>query len=235
MPDLILKPAAQSGNKIIIQDQAGGAVLTTADSGATIASNVTGIPAAGVTGVLPAAVTGGSGLTALVTVTSGNLSNSAIVYPAGHIIQVKGTDNYHTQNFDTDEDVVIEVSLTNVLASSYVAIWTSCTIHFAGSSAEGFETYVYRKATTMGSAGTAVSGATKVSAVGGNAHSATFSYIEVIGSSYTHYAQTPYFCIDESPATGTNYYALVGSGYATQTPDLTHDGNSTILVMEIAQ
>ena len=60
MPDLIIKPAAQSGNKVIIQDQAGAAVITTADSGATMSSNVTGIPAAGVTGVLPAAVSGGS-------------------------------------------------------------------------------------------------------------------------------------------------------------------------------
>jgi hypothetical protein len=53
-----------------------------------MASNVTGIPAAGVTGVLPVGVTGGSGLTALGTVATGNLSNSAIVYPAGHVIQV---------------------------------------------------------------------------------------------------------------------------------------------------
>ena len=36
MPDLIIKPTATSGNKLILQDQAGGAVLTTADSGATI-------------------------------------------------------------------------------------------------------------------------------------------------------------------------------------------------------
>ena len=40
MPDLIIKPKNQSGNKLILQDQAGGAVLTTADSGAT-AANVT--------------------------------------------------------------------------------------------------------------------------------------------------------------------------------------------------
>ena len=40
MPDLIIKPKATSGSKIIIKDQAGGAVLTTADSGAT-AANVT--------------------------------------------------------------------------------------------------------------------------------------------------------------------------------------------------
>ena len=38
MPDLTIKPNAGSGNKVIIQDQAGGAVVTTADSGATIAS-----------------------------------------------------------------------------------------------------------------------------------------------------------------------------------------------------
>jgi hypothetical protein len=89
MPDLIIKPAAQSGNKVIIQDQAGGAVITTADSGATIADGIAlGTPASGVvtnlSGVLPAGVTGGSGLTALGTVATGNLSNSAIVYPAGH-------------------------------------------------------------------------------------------------------------------------------------------------------
>ena len=41
-------------------------------------------------GVLPVGVTGGSGLTALGTVTSANLSNTAIVYPDGHILQVQG-------------------------------------------------------------------------------------------------------------------------------------------------
>ena len=38
MPDLIIKPTNTSGNKLILQDQAGGAVLTTADSGATLAN-----------------------------------------------------------------------------------------------------------------------------------------------------------------------------------------------------
>ena len=41
MPDLIIKPKNQSGNKLILQDQAGGAVLTTADSGATFVGYVT--------------------------------------------------------------------------------------------------------------------------------------------------------------------------------------------------
>ena len=38
MPNLIIKPQNTSGNSLILQDQAGGAVLTTADSGATIAN-----------------------------------------------------------------------------------------------------------------------------------------------------------------------------------------------------
>ena len=36
MANLIIKPQNTSGDKVIIQDQAGGAVLTTADSGAEI-------------------------------------------------------------------------------------------------------------------------------------------------------------------------------------------------------
>ena len=53
----------------------------------------TGITAAHITsGVLPVGVTGGSGLTALGTVTAGNLSNTAIVYPVGHIITFTSVD-----------------------------------------------------------------------------------------------------------------------------------------------
>jgi hypothetical protein len=74
MGNLIIKGKGGAGNKLILQDQAGAAVLTTADSGATIASGVTG--GAGL-----------SGMTSLGTVTAGNLSNSAIVYPAGHVIK----------------------------------------------------------------------------------------------------------------------------------------------------
>ena len=52
MANMIIRPAAGTGNKVIVQDQAGGAVLSTADSGATFNA-----------GVLSAGVTGGSGLT----------------------------------------------------------------------------------------------------------------------------------------------------------------------------
>jgi hypothetical protein len=38
MANLVIRPASGTGNKVVVQDQAGGAVLTTADSGATIAN-----------------------------------------------------------------------------------------------------------------------------------------------------------------------------------------------------
>lgn len=47
MPNLIIKPQNTSGNKVILQDQAGGAVVTTLDAGAifqskdTISDNIT--------------------------------------------------------------------------------------------------------------------------------------------------------------------------------------------------
>ena len=44
MADLIIKPNSATGDKLIIQDRAGGAVLTTADSGATITSTTLNSP-----------------------------------------------------------------------------------------------------------------------------------------------------------------------------------------------
>ena len=44
MANLIIKPQNTSGDKVIIQDQAGGAVLTTADSGATITNSTLNSP-----------------------------------------------------------------------------------------------------------------------------------------------------------------------------------------------
>ena len=49
MANMIMRPATGSGNKIIIQDQAGAAVLTTADSGATINDGVI-LPAGTISG-----------------------------------------------------------------------------------------------------------------------------------------------------------------------------------------
>ena len=53
---MIIRPATGTGNKVIVQDQAGAAVMTTADAGAAIESNVTNN--AGVaTGTIASAVT----------------------------------------------------------------------------------------------------------------------------------------------------------------------------------
>ena len=62
-------------------------------------------------GVLGAGVTGGSGLTALGTVTEGNLSNTSLVYPAGHqinhwqIVRVMGSSQY-TDHVDSTETII---------------------------------------------------------------------------------------------------------------------------------
>jgi len=59
MGNLIIKGKGGAGNKLILQDQAGAAVLTTADSGATFSGGNIGTVTAG---TLASGVTGGSGL-----------------------------------------------------------------------------------------------------------------------------------------------------------------------------
>ena len=56
MANMIIRPAAGTGNKVIVQDQAGAAVMTTADAGAAIESNVTN-NAGDATGTIASAVT----------------------------------------------------------------------------------------------------------------------------------------------------------------------------------
>ena len=70
MANMIIKPAA-AGN-LLIQDRAGGAVLTTADSGATLGNSTQ------------------DNITRLGTVTTGTMNNtigSSATFPSGHILQ----------------------------------------------------------------------------------------------------------------------------------------------------
>ena len=101
---------------------------------------------------------------ALGTVTSGNLSNSAIVYPAGHVIQVVSNNSWVAQTFlDTIEDI-ITVTIDNVLASSYCMIYANMTLHFnepSGGTA-GFNMYLTRGNTNL---------VTESSSAGGNVSS----------------------------------------------------------------
>ena len=161
-------------------------------------------------------------------------STGADTYPAGHVIQIVGTNGYANQSFDADHDVIIEIGISGVLASSKCAIFISATVNINHNSGEGFEGNIYRKATTMGAAGTEVSGATKINSTAGsgNDDAAIFTYFERGSDAFNMYAQASFYCLDESPPTGTMYYAMSGSGYATQSPSIAHDGNKTIIVME---
>ena len=81
----------------------------------------TGITAAHLeAGVLPSDVTGGSGLTALGTVTAGNISNADIVYPVGHIVKI-----YH--KVFKDRQAISRVSgndTNNISDSEFILIGT---------------------------------------------------------------------------------------------------------------
>ena len=98
MPDLTIKPVAGGSNKLILQDQSGAAVLTTASSGATIA-NVT--------------------LSGSPTVAS--MSN--FTFPANHVIQTKTAQaasgtivlNSGTEVYRTSADLTISVTGGNKL------------------------------------------------------------------------------------------------------------------------
>ena len=81
-------------------------------------------------GVIGASVTGGaglSGMTALGTVTAGNLSNTAIVYPDGHIIGVHHS-GLNDGNVDTAGDVVNtkSVNFSRVLSDSNFIVTVMC-------------------------------------------------------------------------------------------------------------
>ena len=122
MADLIIKPNSATGDKLILQDRAGGAVITTADSGATMASNVTGIPAAGVTGVLPVGVTGGSGLTALGTIAAASRPGVR-----QFIQNTTETETDGTFGAGTEVEIVdMKVAITPTASDSRLLVTFSC-------------------------------------------------------------------------------------------------------------
>ena len=104
----------------------------------TLTTPALGTPASGVvtnlSGVLPSGVTGGSGLTALGTVTVGNISHADIVYPAGHIIQVVATHKtninswYTSSGADRFREVPdLNVAITPASASNKVLVMVQLT------------------------------------------------------------------------------------------------------------
>ena len=132
---MIIKPAV--GGNLLIQDRAGGAVLSTGASGATIANATLNSP----TLVTPA----------LGTVATGNLSNSGIVYPAGHIIQavtrVPSAATYSSTNWEsTDQYVNITTTRLN---SKMLVMWSNGGMY--KNSGNSYTT-LYRDSTNLGHA-----------------------------------------------------------------------------------
>ena len=94
MADLAIKPTTGSGNKVIIQDQAGGAVLTTADSGATIANATLTSPTLNSpTLVTPALGTPASGVMTNMTFPAGTITGYTTT-----ITTPSATQGSHTNN-----------------------------------------------------------------------------------------------------------------------------------------
>ena len=94
---MIIKPS--TGNSLVFQDEGGDAAITI-----------------GTTGI----VTANSGIAGLGTVTSGDISNTAIVYPAGHIIKLNAF-SYETQatiGSGTTGAKIVEVDFTAQAANS---------------------------------------------------------------------------------------------------------------------
>ena len=170
--------------------------------------------------VLASTVTGGAGLmptgvTSLGTVTAGNLSNTAIVYPTGHVIQTT-SNQYSAGDSDTMSSTtltIVEVGsdvrhwygeIENVLASSSVLI--SCQFQYVISTTSvdpgaGFGFFRLNGGTTTQIYPT-TSEDTKTSY-------AWYFVARGTASSGLFYFGVPHLTfLDTSPGTGTNRYDL---------------------------
>lgn len=166
--------------------------------------------------VIASTVTGGaglSGMTSLGTVTAGNLSNSAIVYPAGHVIQVVNNTYTTGSNSSSFGDTIAKVEISsatnykgtinNVGASNHV--WVICSFQLRMESSShnpGGEVVITRDTTDLWS-GTDYDQYNYHSG-GSNNNVGTDNTITLSW-------------VDESPATGTNIYYLSGRRYDANT------------------
>ena len=128
MADLIIKPLTGAGNTVTIQDQAGGAILTSENSGATIA-NAT-----------------------LTTPTIADMSN--FTFPAGHIIQfVTATGNEASIAGQRSSYITTNVtgSITPKLAGSkiYVHAVFNIGILVTSSAGDSLYTNIYRSGSSV--------------------------------------------------------------------------------------
>ena len=196
MPDLIIKPTAGSGNKLILQDQGGGALLTSATSGATLADDVQ------------------DNITRLGTVVTGNITTplASATFPAGSVIQTV-TEVYNIGNSDTTTSgtqSIVEVgsdekhwkcTINNVLANSKVLISCNFTFELAHAGIDPGCGFSFWRGTS-----------TKIYPPDHEGQNTMYFVPRQSGSATLFYCvQTNLEWLDESPDTGSTTYYL---GYA---------------------
>jgi hypothetical protein len=175
------------------------------------------------------------GSTTAISESSGTVSiPSSVSFPAGHIIQINSTQGFASQVFDADVDVILEVALSNVKASSHVYISWQVPVQLStgATNAEGLEIYLYRDGSSQ-SVGSVVSGT--------NIIPANASPNEAVGWAFKGSVNIELYwtesgsCIDENALTGTNIYKLCGSSYGASPQICAHEGLISMTAMEVAR
>ena len=214
MPDLIIKPTATSGNKLILKDQGGGAVLTTGDSGATIANATLTTP----TIASMANCTFPAGMVIQTVQNTYNSANSVSITAGGSFIR-------HTISGGS---MPFTGQITNVKENSWVLIQMYFTAQSHNTSDRvdlGTGSGLFRESTAIftpreynsywyRSDGSGISESKQV------LHQHTISFI------------------DKSPATGTNNYYAGGLAYTSANITIMADANYApfvCILQEIAQ
>ena len=170
--------------------------------------------------VIASTVTGGaglSGMTSLGTVTAGNLSNTAIVYPAGHVVQVVN-NIYNSSSSDSNTSGTLvrfgvsstyhwKGTINNVGASNHVIVIMS------------FCFEMYKASTGVAGGGCGIMRDTDGAGTGlttilePKTHS---NWIDISASNTMDmYDQKTLHFVDTSPATGTNVYYLAGKQHSS--------------------
>jgi len=209
------------------RDNADGSRLDAPLASPAFTGTPTGITAAHLeAGVLPSDVTGGSGLTALGTVAAGNLSHADIVYPVGHVIQIKSvTDTTtvvsSTHAFHDCGNLSLSITTTN-----NNKVFLMATIQGAGKASQNGAIFKFVRVT------------------GGST-----SNIEIPSSGGTYYAHSANIASNndlplqvaisllDSPSTGTHVYKLqIGTTYNHSNSRVSYNrslNNTTILTSSV--
>tara|TARA_B110001454_G_scaffold170456_2_gene160977 strand:- start:429 stop:1328 length:900 start_codon:yes stop_codon:yes gene_type:complete len=148
--NLILGKLSDDGNDFVIE---GNYTFTTTGAGKVEAGYISSAGLSnvdGMTGTLGSGVTGGSGLTALGTISSGTLG-SGVTFPTGHIIQavtrVPSAATYSSTNWEsTDQYVNITTTRLN---SKMLVMWSNGGMY--KNSGNSYTT-LYRDSTNLGHA-----------------------------------------------------------------------------------